>query len=176
MLRITGIIVAVFIAGVLVMAATRPDTFRVQRATTISAPPEKIFPLINDLKQWSVWSPWEKKDPAMKRTFSVATSGKGAAYAWEGNRDVGKGSMEITESLPSSKVVLRLDFEKPFETHNIVTFTITPRDGPASVTWEMEGPVPYFAKIIHVFLDMDRMVGTDFDAGLASLKAAAEKQ
>lgn len=175
MLKATAIIIAVAIAGVLMAAATRPDTFRVRREASIKAPPEKVFPLINDFKRWGAWSPWEKKDPAMKRTFSAATAGKGAAYAWEGNGDVGQGSMEIVESAAPGKVALKLDFVKPFEAHNNVVFTLEPKDGSTNVTWTMDGPVPYFAKIIHLFIDMDKMVGTDFEAGLAGMKAAAEK-
>jgi uncharacterized protein YndB with AHSA1/START domain len=175
MLKITAIIVAVLIAVVLIFAATKPDTFRVQRAASIKAPPEKVFALINDFKRWDAWSPWEKKDPAMKRTWGAVTSGKGAKYAWEGNKDVGQGSMEIAESVAPSKITLKLDFVKPFEAHNIVVFTLEPKGGTTNVTWVMEGPVPYFAKIIHVFLDMDSMVGKDFEAGLASLKVIAEK-
>jgi carbon monoxide dehydrogenase subunit G len=175
MLKITAIIVAVLIAVVLIFAATKPDTFRVQRAASIKAPPEKVFALINDFKRWDAWSPWEKKDPAMKRTWGAVTSGKGAKYAWEGNKDVGQGSMEIAESVAPSTITLKLDFVKPFEAHNIVVFTLEPKGGTTNVTWVMEGPVPYFAKIIHVFLDMDSMVGKDFEAGLASLKVIAEK-
>jgi len=175
MLRTAVIVIAVLIAGVLAFAATRPDTFRVQRSASIKAPPEKVFPLIYDFTGWNAWSPWEKKDPAMKRTFSATTAGKGATYAWEGNRDVGQGSMEIVESVAPGKVALKLDFVKPFEAHNIVTFTLEPRDGATRVTWSMEGPVPYFAKIIHLFINMDSMVGKDFEAGLAAMKAAAEK-
>jgi uncharacterized protein YndB with AHSA1/START domain len=175
MLKIVGIIVAVLIAGVLILAATRPGTFRVQRAASIKAPPEKVFALINDFNRWDAWSPWEKKDPAMKRAFGATTTGKGSTYAWDGNRDVGQGSMEIVDSINPHKVALKLDFIKPFEAHNIVVFTLEPKDGTTHVTWAMEGPVPYFAKIIHLFLDMDTMVGKDFEAGLASMKAAAEK-
>jgi uncharacterized protein YndB with AHSA1/START domain len=175
MIKIVAIVVAILIAGVLIAAATRPDTFRVQRATSIKAPPEKIFALINDFKAWATWSPWEKKDPAMKRTYGATTSGKGAAYAWEGNKDVGQGSMELTESSPPSKITVRLDFLKPFEAHNIVEFTLEAKGDATSVTWAMRGDTPYFAKIIHVFIDMDSMVGKDFEAGLANLKAAAEK-
>src|SRR6266849_10963363 len=109
MFKTIAIVVVVLIAALLIFAATTPDTFRVQRATSIKAPPEKIFPLINDLHSWDAWSPWEKMDPAMKRTFSGAASGKGAAYEWEGNHEVGKGRMEITESSSPSKVVIKLD-------------------------------------------------------------------
>ena len=175
MLKTILIIVVVLIVGVLIFAATKPDTFRVERAASIKAPPEKIFPLINDFKRWDTWSPWEKKDLAMKRIFGATTSGKGATYAWEGNSDVGQGSMQIAESVAPSKVALNLDFVKPFEAHNIVVFTFEPRGDTTNVTWTMQGPTPYFAKIIHVFMDMDSMVGKDFESGLASLKAAAEK-
>lgn len=169
------IIIALLIAGVLVFAATKPDVFRVERKAVIQVPPEKIFALINDFSQWAAWSPWEKKDPGMKRTFSAITSGKGATYAWEGNKEVGKGSMEIIESVPPSKIRLRLDFETPFEAHNIVTFALEPRGGGTQISWLMEGPVPYFAKIIHVFVNMDKMCGRDFETGLANLKNLAEQ-
>ena len=175
MLKTIAIVVVVLIAGVLIFAATKPDTFRVQRAASIKAPPEKIFAFINDFNRWGAWSPWEKKDPALKRTYGAATSGKGAVYAWEGNKDVGQGRMEIAESSPSSKVTIKLDFVKPFEAHNIVAFTLEPKGDATNVTWAMQGDTPYFAKIIHVFIDMDSMVGKDFETGLANLKAAAEK-
>ncbi len=175
MIKIIAIIAVLLIAGVLVFAATKPDVFQVQRTTSIKASPGKVYALINDFKQWDAWSPWERKDPAMKRSFGATTSGKGATYAWEGNKDVGKGRMEITDAVTPSQIRLKLDFETPFEAHNIVTFTLEPRDGGTQITWLMEGPVPYFAKIIHVFINMDRMVGSDFEAGLASLKALAEK-
>jgi len=175
MFKVIGIVIVVLIAGVLIFAATKPDTFRVQRAARIKAPPDKIFELINDFNRWGAWSPWEKKDPAMKRTFGAATSGKGAVYAWEGNKDVGQGSMEIAESIAPSKVALKLDFMKPFEAHNLVEFTLEPEGDTTNVTWAMQGDTPYFAKIIHVFINMDKMVGKDFEAGLANLKAIAEK-
>lgn len=174
MLKNIGIVVVILIAGIVILAATRPDTFRVQRAASINAPPEKIFPLINDFKRWSAWSPWEKKDPEMKRTFGAMTSGKGAVYAWRGNKDVGEGRLEIAESVPSSKVALNLDFVKPFTAHNWVEFTLVPAGNATSVTWRMEGNTPFFAKVIHVFINVDKMVGKDFETGLANLKAAAE--
>jgi carbon monoxide dehydrogenase subunit G len=175
MFKKIAFVVIVLVAAVLALAATKPDTFRVERSVSIDAPPEKIFPLIDDLHNWTVWSPWEKKDPAMKRTYSGAARGKGAAYAWEGNKDVGMGRMEIAESSPTSKVTINLDFVKPFEAHNVVDFTVEPKGGTSSVTWAMHGPSPFFSKVLHVFLSMDRMVGKDFEAGLANLKAAAEK-
>lgn len=175
MLKKIAIIVVVLIAAILIFAATRPDDFRVQRAASIKAPPEKVFALINDFNRWDAWSPWEKKDPAMKRTFGAATSGKGAKYAWEGNKDVGKGSMEIAESSPSSKVTIKLDFIEPFEGHNIVDFTLEPKGDSTNVTWSMHGPMPFISKVISVFCNMDSMIGKDFEAGLSNLKAAAEK-
>ena len=176
MFKKIAIAVVVLIAALLGYAATRPDTFRVERGATIKAPPEKIFALINDFRRWDSWSPWEKKDPAMRRTFgSDATSGKGAAYAWEGNSDVGQGRMEIAESVPPSRVAIKLDFVKPFEAHNLVEFTLEPQGDSTNVTWAMQGPAPFLAKVIHVFIDMDKMVGRDFESGLASLKAAVEK-
>jgi hypothetical protein len=111
----------------------------------------------------------------MKRSYAGPAAGTGAAYAWEGDHNVGQGRMEITEATPPSKVALKLDFQKPFEAHNVVAFTLQPQGDSTTVTWDMQGPVPYLAKIMHLFIDMDRMVGQDFEAGLANLKAAAEK-
>ncbi len=168
-------IAAVALAAALpVYAATRPDTFRVERAASINAPREAIFALINDLHHWSQWSPYDQKDPAMKRTHSGAASGKGAVYAWDGNNEVGKGSMAITDASPPSKVMIKLDFVKPFEAHNIVEFTLEPKGGATQVTWAMYGPSPYLSKLMGIFFNMDKMVGKDFEAGLAKLKAVAE--
>jgi uncharacterized protein YndB with AHSA1/START domain len=175
MLKKLSIAVAVIVAGVLLFAATRPDTFSVRRSATIAAPPQAVYPLIADFKRWEAWSPWEKKDPAMKRAYGARTEGAGASYAWEGNSDVGKGSMRIAEAQPPSKVVIQLDFEQPFEAHNRVDFALAPSGPGTDVTWTMQGPVPYFAKIIHLFVDMDAMVGKDFETGLANLKRAAEE-
>jgi uncharacterized protein YndB with AHSA1/START domain len=178
MLKIIGIIAAVLaigIVGVLAYAATKPDIFTVQRTASIKAPPEKIFPFINDFKQWGLWSPYEKIDPAMKRTYGARTAGQGATYAWEGNKNVGSGSMEILDAPAPQKVSIKLDFTRPFEAHNIAEFTLVPAGDTTNVTWLMRGPVPFFAKIIHVFMDMDKMVGGQFAEGLGNLKAAAEK-
>ena len=175
MIKKIAIVIAVLLAALLLFATTKPDSFRVERATSIKAPPEKIFSLINDLHNWTAWSPYEKKDPAMKRIHSGAVMGKGAAYGWEGNNDVGKGSMEIVNSSSPSKVTIKLDFVKPFETHNIVEFTLAPKGDSTNVTWAMQGPAPFISKVMQVFIDMDDMVGKDFEAGLVNLKAAAEK-
>ncbi len=176
MIKRIAIAVVALLAALLIYAATQPDTFRIQRAATIKAPPERIFAVLNDFLRWESWSPWEKKDPAMKRTFSAVTSGKGAVYAWEGNRDVGQGRMEIAESVPPSKVAIKLDFVKPFEAHNIVEFTLEPKGDSTNVTWAMQGPMPYISKLITVFVNMDSMVGKDFEAGLANLKTVTENQ
>lgn len=176
MIKIILAVIALLITGLLIFAATKPDVFRIERKVKIQAPPEKVFALINDFRQWGPWSPWEKKDPAMKRTFGTTTAGKGATYAWEGNKDVGRGSMEIVDSVMPSRIRLKLDFIQPFEAHNVVTFTLTPQGNITEVSWAMEGPVPYFAKIIHVFINMDAMVGKDFEAGLTSLQSLAENK
>lgn len=175
MIKTVAIAVVFLVGAVLVFAATRPDVFRVQRAASIKAPPEKIFPLINDFSRWGAWSPYEKKDPAMKRSMSGPAAGKGAVYAWEGNGEVGQGRMEIADAAAPSRVTLKLDFVKPFEAHNVVDFTLEPQGDATNVTWAMHGPMPYISKVITLFVDMDRMVGKDFEAGLANLKAVAEK-
>jgi uncharacterized protein YndB with AHSA1/START domain len=175
MLKKIAIIFAVLLVALLAYVATSPDTFRVERATSIQASPEKIFALINDLHSWSLWSPYEKKDPAMKRSLNGARYGKGAVYAWEGNKEIGKGRMEITESSPPSRVTMKLDFVEPFEAHNIVDFTLDPQGDATNVTWAMHGPSPFISRVIGIFCDMDRMIGKDFEAGLANLKAVAEK-
>jgi uncharacterized protein YndB with AHSA1/START domain len=169
------VIVAVVIAAILAYAATKPDIFRVQRSIIIGAPAEKIFPHINDFHQWRAWSPYEHKDPAMQRTFSGAATGPGAIYEWDGDKNVGKGRIEITEATPPSRVAINLDMIKPFAAHNKVELTLQPQGDATTVTWAMQGHAPYLAKIMHVFMNMDRMVGGDFEIGLANLKAVAEK-
>ncbi len=173
-LAIIGGAIAALLAAVLIYAATRPDVFRVQRAATIKAPPEKISAVLADLRGWQAWSPWEKMDPALKRSYGGEAKGKGAVYAWEGNKEVGQGRMEITDA-GASRVAIDLDFVKPFEAHNKVVFTLAPKGDSTEVTWAMQGPLPYMAKVVHVFLDMDSMVGKQFETGLANLKAVTEK-
>lgn len=174
-LTIVAILLAVAIVGILVFAALKPDTFVVSRTTTIKAPPEKIFPLIDDYKNWGQWSPYEKVDPDMKRTFSGTPRGKGAIYEWQGNKNVGQGRMEILESSPLSRILIKLDFFSPFEAHNKAEFTISPTANGTNVTWAMRGPLPYMAKVMHTVFNMDRMVGGQFAEGLANMKAVAEK-
>ena len=168
--------VAIVVVGLLIYAATRPDTFRVQRSAAIKASPDKIFALINDLHAWSSWSPYEKKDPAMKRTFGGASAGTGAVYEWDGDKNVGKGRMEITESSPPARILIKLDFFKPFEGHNTAEFTMEPKGDNTIVTWAMYGPSAFMMKVMGLFMNMDNMIGNDFAAGLANLKAVAEKQ
>jgi uncharacterized protein YndB with AHSA1/START domain len=174
MLKTILIVVAVAIAAVLIYAATRPDSFRVERSLQVNAPPEKVFALINSLSAWRSWSPWEKKDPAMQRSLTGPESGVGAAYGWKGNKNVGEGKMEIIESVPASRIRIKLDFVTPFEAHNQVEFTLTPAGGGTRVVWAMSGPSPYISKLIGVFMNFDKMIGNDFEAGLANLKVAAE--
>ncbi len=173
LLTILGVVAAI-VAVILVIAATRPDSFRVERSISIKAPAERIFPYIDDFHQWTAWSPWEKIDPALKRTYSGAPSGKGTIYAWEGNSKVGSGRMEIRESSPPGKILINLDFMKPMEAHNIAEFTLVPKGDTTDVTWAMYGPSPYLSKVMQTFFSMDKMVGGSFAEGLANLKAAAE--
>lgn len=168
------VVVLVAAVGVLIVASFKPDAFRVERALAIKAPPDKIFPMIVDLHGWAAWSPYEKKDPAMKRSFAGAPSGQGAIYEWEGNKSVGKGRMEIVEASAPQKVRIKLDFLAPFEGHNTAEFTMVPQGGATLVTWAMYGPNPLMAKVMQTFMNMDRMIGDDFAAGLANLKKLAE--
>ena len=169
------IVVVVLIAGLLGYAATRPDTFSVQRTTTVHAPADKVFALVNDFHRWGEWSPWEKLDPEMKRTFGGAAAGPGSVYEWTGNSKVGAGRMEILTAAPAAKVDIKLDFIKPFEGHNITEFTLTPQGENTQVDWVMHGPAPFVSKLMGVFVSMDSMIGKDFEAGLANMKSAAEK-
>ena len=174
-IAIIAVVLAVVVAIILILAAVKPDTFSIQRATTVKAPPEKIFPLINDFHQWGTWSPYENKDPAMKRSYGGATAGKGAIYAWNGDKNVGSGRMEILDASIPSKIIIKLDFFTPFEAHNTAEFTMLPQGDATNLTWLMHGPAPFMAKIMHVFMNIDRMVGKDFEVGLANLKKLTEK-
>jgi carbon monoxide dehydrogenase subunit G len=175
MLKKLALGVVVILAIILGMAAMKPDSFSVKRVVSIKAPPEKIAALVTDFHQWGSWSPWEHLDPDMKRAFSGAPSGKGAVYEWEGNKDVGKGRMEITDAATPVKTVIKLDFLQPFESHNTTEFTLLPQGETTTVSWNMSGPMPFITKIMTVFMNMDAMVGKDFDKGLANLKTVAEK-
>jgi carbon monoxide dehydrogenase subunit G len=168
-------ILVVAIVAVLGYAATKPNTVSYTRSASINAPPEKITPLINDFRTWPVWSPWEKKDPNLKRTFSGSASGVGAVYAWEGNKNVGSGRMEILESTPKN-IRIKLDFITPFKANNTADFTFTPHGSATHVDWVMTGENRFIGKVMSVFMDFDKMIGKDFEAGLAAMKSAAESK
>jgi uncharacterized protein YndB with AHSA1/START domain len=179
MLKILGIILGVIVlvvAGVAAYAAaTQPDTFRVTRSLDIAAPPEKIYPILTDFRRSGEWSPYEKLDPDMKRTYSGAATGKGAVYVWDGDGNAGAGRMEIVEATPGQSVTLKLDFERPFEASNVVEYKLQPKGSATQVSWDMHGPMPFISKVMCVFVDLDTMIGKDFETGLANLKALAEK-
>jgi len=168
-------VLALAVIIVLILAARKPGKFSVRRDILIVAPPEKIFPLIADFHQWGSWSPYENKDPAMKRTYDGAASGKGAVYAWQGNKNVGSGRMEILEASAPSKIVIKLDFFVPFEAHNTAEFTMLPQGDATSLSWLMHGPAPFISKLMQVFMNIDNMVGKDFEVGLANLKRLTER-
>jgi hypothetical protein len=166
----------VLLAVVLTVAAFKPDSFRIERTARIEAPPEMIFPLINDFRNWASWSPYERLDPKMKRVHRGQAFGTSAVYEWEGNHKAGQGRMEITKSDPYSKITIKLDFIKPFEGHNIADFMFEAKDSSTDLRWAMHGSDPFIAKVMTLFFSRDRMVGTQFESGLANLKDIAEKQ
>jgi len=171
--RILLVLVAAIVA-VLAYAAIQPDTFSLSRSTSIAATPERLYPLIADMKAFNGWNPWLRKDPTSRLTYEGPPSGVGSAYAWE-SAQLGAGRMEVTELTPNSRMAAKLEFLKPMVAHNRVEFTLQPQGAATNVTWTMSGPMPYLSKLICVFVSMDRMVGPDFEAGLANLKAQAEK-
>lgn len=172
-LGIAALVIAAALIGFLIYASTRPDSFRYARSTVINARPDAIHPLINDYGNWPQWSPYEHRDPAMKRTFEGPIAGRGAVYKWNGNKNVGSGRMEILDTTPN-RVMIKLDFFAPFKANNIAEFTLEPRGAGTEVTWAMRGPVPFIGKVIGLLIDCDKMCGKDFEAGLASMKAVAE--
>jgi hypothetical protein len=176
-IAIVAIVLALAIVIIFVLALTKPDTFSVRRLAVVQAPAERIFPLVNDFHEWVNWSPWENKDPAMKRSYGGAESGKGAVYAWDGNKNVGSGRMEILDASSPSKITIKLDFFKPFEGHNTAEFTFGSEDGASAthIAWVMYGPAPLMHRVIQVFMDFDKMIGRDFETGLANLKNLTEK-
>jgi carbon monoxide dehydrogenase subunit G len=177
MVKTIAIVVVLLVVGVaafLAYAATRPDSFQVARSVSIKAPPDKIFPLIDDLHAFNRWNPFLKNDPATKLAYSGPDRSKGAAQEWEGSR-TGKGRVEITDSVPSSKIEMKLDMIKPMEGHNRIEFTLKPQGEATMVTWAMSGESAYLAKVIGVVMNMDKMVGGEFEKGLADLKSLAEK-
>lgn len=171
------IISAIVIAGIAVVlyAAARPDNFRIERSVRIKASAERIYPFMSDFHKGDLWVPYEKKDPGMKRKFSGPANGKGAIYEFDGNKQVGKGRLEIVEAVPPTKVVLTLDMIKPMQGHNIVQYTIRPDGDGSDVTWAMQGACSFVGKFMGMFFKVDKMVGRDFETGLANLKALVEQ-
>ena len=172
--KIVLLVVVIAVVGVLALAATKPNTYHVTRNATIAASPAAVFAQVNDFRRWETWSPWEKLDPTMKRTFSGPETGKDAGYAWLGNDKVGEGRMTILESEPDSRIGIRLDFIKPFEETCQVGFTFASAGEGTNVTWTMDGNHNYMSKVMCVFMDMEKMIGTDYEKGLAQLKTVAE--
>lgn len=169
------IIVLILLGALGLWISTRPGTFRIERSIVVAASPPRVFALIDNFDAWQRWSPWEGKDPALKRTRSGPASGLGSVYAWEGNKAVGKGRMEIIESAPPVRVGIQLDFLAPFEAHNRAEFTLVPQDGGTQVSWVMSGPANLMTKLMVATGMMERMVGPDFEQGLRQLKASAEQ-
>jgi hypothetical protein len=157
-----------------VVIAGRPDEFIVSRSIKISAPPKKIFPHVNDLHKWEAWSPWAKLDPNAKNSFAGADSGTGAAMAWDGNKKIGAGRMTIIESAPNDLIRFKLEFVRPFKATNAAEFTFKPEGGQTVVTWGMSGRSNFVFKAFGLFLNCDKMVGKDFEKGLAAMKSVAE--
>jgi uncharacterized protein YndB with AHSA1/START domain len=166
--------IVLFFAVLAVVIALRPGTFRLERAVVINAPAERIFPLINDFHQWTLWSPWEKMDPNLKRSYSGAESGVGSIYQWVGNKKVGEGRMTIVETRPPEWASIKLEFLKPWRATNTATFKLTPEGTGTRVVWAMEGTQSFMMKAFSLFMNMEKMVGPDFERGLSNLRAAAE--
>jgi hypothetical protein len=167
-----GLVVIIVI--LLVVIALQSSTYHVERTATINAPAPVVFAQVNDFHNWNAWSPWAKLDPSMKQTFEGAPAGNGAIYTWSGNKDVGEGRMQITESHPSDLVKIKLDFLRPFAATSDTVFTFKPAGNQTTVTWGMTGDKNFIAKAFHLFVNMDKMVGGDFEKGLAQMKAIAE--
>lgn len=175
MIKTIALLLVLAIGALLLYAASRPKVMAVQRSALIQAPAEKIHPLINDLHRFNTWNPYEKKDPAIKGSYRGPASGPGAGYDFEGNKDVGKGSIQITGAVVPASVTMELHMIEPMEGRNTIAFTLAPRGEATEVTWAMHGPSPFIARLVGVFVDMDRMIGRDFEAGLANLKSVAEQ-
>lgn len=175
MLKKVLLLLLVLIAGFLTLVLTRPDTFHIERSASIAAPPEIVFARIDDLHGWGDWSPWEKLDPAMTRTFAGPKSGPGASYAWAGNDKVGKGKMTIQDSTRPSHVGIQLEFLEPFQATNQSSFTLAPEAAGTKVTWAMDGGNNFVSKAFSLFMNMDKTVGADFERGLANLNEVAAR-
>lgn len=169
------LIVVFLVAAVWIYGAMVSSKFSVSREADIKAMPASVFAQLNDFHKWAAWSPWEKMDPNMQRSFSGAASGVGTKYAWVGNKKVGEGNMEITHSEASKRMQLDLHFLKPFRADNVTEFTLSAAKGSTHVKWEMRGNKPFMMKVMSLFMDMAKMGGKDFEAGLANLKSVVEK-
>jgi len=165
---------AAAIAVLAVVIAFQPGEFRVTRSALMPVPAAAVFAQVNDFHKWEAWSPWAKRDPAAKNTFAGAAAGTSAVFAWDGNNQVGAGRMTITESRPSESIRLKLEFFRPLAGISTTEFTFKPEGNQTAVTWSMVGETSFIGKAIHLFVNMDKMVGGDFESGLASMKAAAE--
>lgn len=174
-LKVAGAGLVLAVVVVLALAAGKPDEFRVERKVTVAASPAKIFPWLEDPRRTVEWSPWEKKDPNLRKTFSGAARGVGAVYEWDGNKDIGAGRLEIVEVEAPRKVVIDLHFLRPMEGRNVVRYEVTPVVGGSEVSWSIQGPMPFLSKVICVFMNMDKMIGGEFEKGLGDLKTLAEK-
>ncbi len=168
------LVLLIAVVAFLAYAATRPDTYRVERSATISAPAELIYPRIVDFQAFQSWSPWEELDPAMNRQLAGTPGELGATYDWAGNKDVGKGRMTLIEAKPSSTAGIRLDFLEPMASTSTIRFDLAPAGDATRVNWTMDGEHTFISKVMCIFMDMDAMVGKDFEKGLASLKAESE--
>jgi Polyketide cyclase / dehydrase and lipid transport len=171
-----GIAVLVLIFAAIAFIATRPTNFRIQRSAQINAPGDVVFSIINDLRQWGQWSPYDKRDPNMKKTFAGPSAGPGAIYSWNGNNQVGEGRLTILESKPGELVSMRLEFSRPFKANNHVDFRLVPTEGGTRVSWIMDGKNNFMHKAMSVIMNMDKMVGTDFEQGLANLNTVAQAE
>lgn len=168
--------VVVVLAVFAVFVATRPGSYRVSRSKAISAPPTTVYAQVADFHQWEKWSPWAKLDPAMKTSFEGPVGAAGSSYAWTGNDKVGEGRMTIEEARPGERLRIRLEFVRPFASTNSTTFTFAPKSGATETTWTMQGNNGFAGKAFGIFMDMDKMIGNDFDKGLAQLKTVAESE
>ena len=174
MLRIILIALGLIVVVLVVVVALQPADFRVARSATMSGPAPVVFSQVNDLHKWEAWNPWQKKDPAMKLTFAGPPAGPGASYSWAGNNEVGEGRLTITQSRQSDMVRIKLEFMKPFAATNTAEFTFKPEGDRTAVTWSMEGRNNFFAKALHLVMNMDKMVGGEFEKGLADMKSVVE--
>lgn len=168
-------IVALLVVALLAYAAMKPSDFTIARSTTIAASPAAVFAEVNDLHRWDDWSPWAKLDPHASAEFSGADKGEGARFRWVGNSKVGAGAMTIVESRPHELIRIRLDFERPMRATNEALFTFRPDGAGTSVTWQMTGQNSFTGRLACTFMNMDKMVGGQFEQGLAAMKAKAER-